>query len=579
MHNSCLGKLFSTVLNIRLEKYVYKNDIIHPAQIGFRKGARTADHIFTLSTLIDKYVRKKKAPLYACFVDFKKAYDSVWREGLFLKMQKYNIKGNFYKVVKSMYDQSVCCIRANGKQGGLFNCRNGVKQGETLSPILFNVFLNDLPETILKGVDKDHIPDLNGRALLLLLYADDLILLSTSAEGLQKEINALGNFCNKWNIQVNVKKTKVMKFVGNGHACKDVFTLSGSPLENCQTYKYLGVVISSSGSFTRAQVNAANKAKKALFKIRSCLRNIGCNPKIGLKLFDQLVSPILLYCSEVWTYRPINKKKFNKEGSFDQFFNEGICESVNLSFCKFILGVGKKTGNIPVMSELGRFPISHRVVLQMNSYWKHLTETNNPILKDALYESKKLNSEGHHSWVSFYEFMCKKLKVKPDAGCKKEMKDILQKRYCDMWKKDFYDKYNNCKEGKFGTYVHLKDKFCYENYLDQIPNRNHRRALTKLRLSNHCLKIEKGRYKRPIIPREDRVCEFCIEQGNRVVEDEVHFLLSCPALSELRDDTIHKIEIVNRNLSLSDKFYYFMNSEGNTVRTVAKFCFVGLRDH
>ena len=77
--------------------YVNENEIIHPCQIGFITGNRTADHVLTLKTLHDKYVKQhNNGKIYACLVDFKKAFDSVWHDGLFSKLLENKIGGRFY---------------------------------------------------------------------------------------------------------------------------------------------------------------------------------------------------------------------------------------------------------------------------------------------------------------------------------------------------------------------------------------------------------------------------------------------------------------------------------------------------
>ena len=81
---SCVGRLFTSVINQRI-KFVEKQRIVSHHQIGFKRSYRTADHIFCCKTLINKYLHKGKK-LYLSFVDFKKAYDSVWRNGLFYKL-------------------------------------------------------------------------------------------------------------------------------------------------------------------------------------------------------------------------------------------------------------------------------------------------------------------------------------------------------------------------------------------------------------------------------------------------------------------------------------------------------------
>ena len=86
--NSCLSKLLNLLLTNRLTSFVNEKGILKYNQIGFRKGFCTADHVLTIKTIIDKYLSKNQK-LYLCFVDFRKAYDSTWREGLFDKLYSY----------------------------------------------------------------------------------------------------------------------------------------------------------------------------------------------------------------------------------------------------------------------------------------------------------------------------------------------------------------------------------------------------------------------------------------------------------------------------------------------------------
>ena len=104
---SCLGKLFNSVLNTRLNEYLTENNVISKTQIGFQKKARTTDHMFVLCTLIEKYTKQNKAKLFTCFIDFKKAFDSVLHQALFLKLQNLGITGLFYNIVKNMYMDNI----------------------------------------------------------------------------------------------------------------------------------------------------------------------------------------------------------------------------------------------------------------------------------------------------------------------------------------------------------------------------------------------------------------------------------------------------------------------------------------
>ena len=102
---SCLGKCFTSVLTNRLITIIEEHNIIDD-QAAFKKRSRTTDHMFILKGLINKYCVKNKEKLYTCFVDFRKAFDSVWREALLLKLLKLGIGGNFYWLLKHMYNNT-----------------------------------------------------------------------------------------------------------------------------------------------------------------------------------------------------------------------------------------------------------------------------------------------------------------------------------------------------------------------------------------------------------------------------------------------------------------------------------------
>ena len=96
--SSTIGKLFATII---LERIIQFKDLNKPDpinQLGFAKGAQTYDHILTLNTITSKY-KKLKTPVYAVFVDFRKAFDSVCREALFLKLAKLGFTGNIFNVL------------------------------------------------------------------------------------------------------------------------------------------------------------------------------------------------------------------------------------------------------------------------------------------------------------------------------------------------------------------------------------------------------------------------------------------------------------------------------------------------
>ena len=103
-------------------------------------------------------------------------------------------------------------LKINGERTDFMSDSVGGKQGEVLSPLLFNIFINEIVDDM-KGSDS---PFLNNREIPCLLYADDLVLMSPSPEGLQSKIDALNKYCKTWQLEVNPNKTKVMRVTKGG---------------------------------------------------------------------------------------------------------------------------------------------------------------------------------------------------------------------------------------------------------------------------------------------------------------------------------------------------------------------------
>ncbi len=145
-----------------------------------------------------------------------------------------------------MYEQVTSCVRGKDGLTEIFPCNRGVRQGCLLSPISFALFLNDLNNHIKMFSDGIMLDDTPVHTLL---YADDLVLIGKDKKDLQKQLDALENFTNSLNIEVNLGKTKVMvvqknkkKSIGKSRK-KNVWKLGDKEIEECNLYKYLGVTI------------------------------------------------------------------------------------------------------------------------------------------------------------------------------------------------------------------------------------------------------------------------------------------------------------------------------------------------
>lgn len=197
------------------------------------------------------------------------------------------------------------------------------------------------------------------------MFADDLVLLSSSNSGLQQALNKLSDYCSKWQLTVNLSKTKVMIFNKGGHNIKRFgFTYKGQNVEIVQQYCYLGIVFTSSGSFKAAGESLLDRARRALFKLKQY--DVRSNVPLSLKLFDTLVMPVMRYCSEVWS---IFFTKGLNESNFMHLCETLCVEKNHLQFCKYLLGVNRKATNVAVKAELGRHAVLPDLIAHAAKYW------------------------------------------------------------------------------------------------------------------------------------------------------------------------------------------------------------------
>ncbi|XP_055916725.1 uncharacterized protein LOC129949346 [Eupeodes corollae] len=206
-----IGKLFCGILVARLEKWIDENNTMTELQAGFRKNYSTIDHIFSLIAIVKGFQARNKK-VYALFVDFKAAFDLIHRNALLYKLSQIGLSTKFIQIIKEMYCGTNAAVWDGNNISDWFETDSGVKQGCPLSALLFALFIND--------VVTDRIA---GTIVNVLLYADDLVILSENPQNLQLMINRLVSFCEKWGLIINTDKSKVMVFSRNNR---------GNPTQN-----------------------------------------------------------------------------------------------------------------------------------------------------------------------------------------------------------------------------------------------------------------------------------------------------------------------------------------------------------
>ena len=150
------------------------------------------------------------------FIDFKKAFDLVDRNTLWLILKKNGIRGKMYKAVKSMYDVKAR-VRVGSDLTEAFMYSRGLKQGDSCSPVLFSLLINELAnEIVLKGKHGITLsPDI--LQILIMLFADDVVLLSNTIVGIQQQLSVLRDTAERLHLVVNLDKSQVVIFRKGGY--------------------------------------------------------------------------------------------------------------------------------------------------------------------------------------------------------------------------------------------------------------------------------------------------------------------------------------------------------------------------
>ncbi|WP_419587469.1 RNA-directed DNA polymerase, partial [Thiolapillus sp.] len=202
-----LSKIFTYIVNRRLTTWAESNNVISDAQAGFRTQYSTVDHIFTLYACVEKYM-SCGGKFYVAYIDFCKAFDSVQHTLLWSVLFRTGVQGKMLRMLKSMYRTVQACVRCGSENTEYFTCLQGLKQGCLASPTLFSLFINELAHDIISQGKHGLQFSPNDIEIFIMLFADDIVLLSATIIGLQNQITALYNAANRLRLQVNLSKTK-----------------------------------------------------------------------------------------------------------------------------------------------------------------------------------------------------------------------------------------------------------------------------------------------------------------------------------------------------------------------------------
>ena len=331
---SSVYKLYCQILNHRLIAWSEVNNVLCDEQNGFRPGRCTIDHAGNLQMCL-KILLRKKLSTFAVFIDFSKAYDRINRELLWHKLIKMGISGRFLASLQSLYKNVKCTVLVNGLQTDWFDVNCGLKQGCILSPMLFNLFINDLTR---HKNDVGSGISVGDTSLSILLYADDIVLMADSELKLQSLLTGLDLRCKQWGLVISATKSKVIHFrTKSVERSKEIFQCGETIIEFIHQFKYLGLILSEHLDYACYGLNDSAIRSRALGLLIAKDKALGGMPyQCFSKCYEAIVQSTLNYGAPIYGTSAFS-----------------CIDAVQNRACSYLLGLGKYAPNTAINGDMG----------------------------------------------------------------------------------------------------------------------------------------------------------------------------------------------------------------------------------
>ncbi len=547
---SCIYKVYSTIINKRLLTYLENNNLLCDEQNGFRSNRSCLEHIYTLYTVI-KNRKNEYNDTFVAFIDFSKCFDLIDRDMLYFKLIENGIDGKMYFTLKKMYSNTMSCVNINGNLTEWFYTNNGCRQGDVTSPTAFSILINDLLKEIKASEFGIKINDI---LLNILAYADDIVLLAETPEQLQKLINIVQNWCDKYRLIINPSKSKIVHFRNPPKQCSEFeFKLGndGCKLDTVESYKYLGTFFDeylTFGKATEVLSTAANRALGGMINKFKSLREL--NYKTYTKMYNSMVCPVMDYGSAVW-----GSKSYDK---LDQVHNRAM---------RFFTGVHRLCPIPGFTGDMGWIDNFTRWKIDRIRFWNRLVncDENRLLRKVFLWDKSVYARTNKGNFVSHVNQICSDVNLSDCFQNNLPLDlDFLKKRLCEKVAEKWHTSIQNM--AKLDVYKQIKPEFGVEKYLTMNISRYEKSLLSQLRYGILPLRIETGRFVNE--KRHERLCMLC---NSNLVEDTEHFIFHCNLYDSHRLDLEKKAKsVINGwdNLSYMDKL---SNLFETLTRSFAKY--------
>ena len=290
-------KVLSQILCRQLSPHAKR--FVGPYQAGFTGARATTDQIFCLRQILEK-CREHNMPTHHIFIDFKAAYDTVDREQLWQIMHDNGFPDKLTRLVKATMERVMCYVRVSGELSEPFESRRGLRQGDGLSCLLFNVGL----EGVVRKAGIDTSGTILYKSVQLLGFADDIDIVARNLETVKETYTRLKAEAIKIGLAMNTTKTKYMKGRGSKDVnppCLTPLAVDGDELEEVDEFVYLGSLVTADNNTSKSIQTRIHAGNRAYYGVRKTLTSDRVRRRTKLAIYKTLIRPVVLYGHETWT--------------------------------------------------------------------------------------------------------------------------------------------------------------------------------------------------------------------------------------------------------------------------------------
>lgn len=297
------AKMFEKIIANRINKYLKKQKIIIDEQYGFRPGKCTTRQLVrVIYSIINNYNKYKHTS--TVLLDIEKAFDTVWHEAIIYKMYLEKIPMDLILLVDSYLTERKFIVELNGHSSNPKNVSAGVPQGSVLGPLLFIIYINDMPKCSMST---------------LALFADDTAIINFSGKHkilMDKSIESIKliyEYFYKWKIKPNINKTEILISNWNNRLSTQEIVINDQKISSKKFVRYLGVQLDANLNFTEHIKQIVIKAKIAISILYKLLNNKHINLNLKILVYKMCIRPIMLYACPAWCNTNIwNIKKLQR---------------------------------------------------------------------------------------------------------------------------------------------------------------------------------------------------------------------------------------------------------------------------